>query len=312
VASGRDQAVPRTIGHYSIWRAVNALPANSELTNSENVAIDARGPVYANLTPATDYFWELVGTQSAHGLAGYSFSASTRADSVAGDTGTESFMVLAHDQSDDYVAFMSNIMSGHSVDNLAPTAPLLLTAQRAGSDVQLRWNRVRIADLRDYSVYRATSSGVTPVSINFLTSSDDTLAIDASAPTTALYYIVTAVDVHANPSSPSNEASVGALTGIGSTPPITALTVSQNHPNPFTATTELEVGLPGRADVRVEVFDVAGRRVSAIEVKDVSAGWQKIPFSGRDDQGRPLASGVYFYRLEASGATITKKMVIAH
>jgi hypothetical protein len=207
------------------------------------------------------------------------------------------------------LAFASNVVTGHSVDNLAPLAPFLLTAQRVGADVQLQWNRAVAPDLRDYSVYRATSTGVTPVPINFLTSAEDTLAVDANAPSSALYYIVTAHDVHANQSAPSNEANVEAATGIGNTPVITALTVLQNYPNPFAATTDFAVGLPSNSDVRIDVFDVAGRRVSAIDVKGTK-GWQRIPFAGRDTRGRQLASGVYFYRVQAAGATVTKKMVI--
>jgi hypothetical protein len=63
--------------------------------------------------------------------------------------------------------------------------------------------------------------------------------------------------------------------------------------------------------VTIDVFDVAGRRVRALEVKGAKAGWNRVPFAGRDDRDRPLASGVYFYRVKAAGATITKKMVIA-
>jgi hypothetical protein len=40
-------------------------------------------------------------------------------------------------------------------------------------------------------------------------------------------------------------------------------------------------------------------------------GWQRVRFAGRDERGRPLASGVYFARVSAAGATITRKMVIA-
>jgi len=311
MASGRDQAIPRTIDHYSIWRAVNSIPAASALSDFARVSADATGPTYADLTPAADYYWELVGTQGAHSLPGYSLAAPTRADSVASATGTEQFMVLAHDQTDDYIAFMSNVMSGHSVDNLAPAAPLLLIAQRAGANVLLHWNGVHVPDLRDYSIYRATASGVTPVPINFLSSSDDTVAVDPNAPTSGLYYIVTAYDVHANQSAPSNEAHVGPFTGIGNTPPISDLTVLQNYPNPFASTTDMSIGLPATADVHIDVFDVGGRRVGSLEAEKVAAGWRTFRFSSQDDRGRPLASGVYFYRVEAGGSTVTRKMIIA-
>ncbi len=276
----------------------------------KSVRLDTR-VAYAAAATGSNYYWELVGTEAAQGLAGYSFSASTRADSVVSATGTEYFMVMAHDQSDSYIAFQSNVGSGHSVDNLAPAAPLLLMAQRVGADVQLKWNGVHLRDLRDYSVYRATSSGVTPVPGNFLASNADTVLVDAGAPTTTLYYIVTAYDVHNNQGAPSNEAHVSATTGVGSTPSITALTVLQNHPNPFTGSTELQIGLPATSDVEVEIFDVAGRRVSTLAFKGQPAGWHGVPFSGLDSRGAALASGVYFYRVHAAGQTVTRKMVIA-
>jgi flagellar hook assembly protein FlgD len=149
------------------------------------------------------------------------------------------------------------------------------------------------------------------VPINFLASSDDTLATDANAPTSALYYIVTAYDVHENQSAPSNEASVGALTDVGNTPPITALTVLENMPNPFAGTTTLRVGLPRASNVEIEVFDVAGRRVRDHHTSTLAAGWREITFDARDASGVVLPSGVYFYRVTANGAVVTNKMVIA-
>jgi flagellar hook assembly protein FlgD len=149
------------------------------------------------------------------------------------------------------------------------------------------------------------------VPVNFLSSSTDSLLTDTGAPLTTLYYIVTAYDVHANQSAASNEAFVSGATSVGNTPAITQLTVLQNSPNPFTAATEFQVGLPAPSDVKVEIYDVAGRRVGGMVVRDQAAGWSKIPFTGRNDAGAPLASGVYFYRITANGTTITRKMVIA-
>ena len=61
----------------------------------------------------------------------------------------------------------------------------------------------------------------------------------------------------------------------------------------------------------VEIYDVAGRRVNRFELKGAGAGWKSVPFDGRDANGAPLASGVYFYRVTAAGRTVTNKMVIA-
>lgn len=312
-ASDQDRAMLRTITHYSVWRATDAAamsgasvvdsPAKARATRSGKV-------IYREHAPATDYYWEWVGNQDATFDKGYSFAADTRADSVAGHLSVHQFRVIAH-TSDDFVLFKSLPVFGYSVDNLSPPPPLMLIAQRVGTDVHLKWNRSHAPDLRDYSIYRKTSSGVTAVPINFLASASDTLAVDAGAPASALYYIVTALDVHANQSKPSNEASVTAATGVRGTPPLTELRVLPNHPNPFSSSTELEVGLPSPSDITVQMFDVAGRQVDEFVVRGAAAGWRRIAYDGRVATGAPLASGVYFYRVSAAGRTITRKMVIA-
>ncbi len=103
---------------------------------------------------------------------------------------------------------------------------------------------------------------------------------------------------------------VPSSTGIGDAPAISALTVLQNQPNPFTGATDLRVQLPADADVSIDVYDVAGRRVRSQELVHLGAGWRTIHFDGRGDDGRPLASGVYFYRVTANGTATTRKLVI--
>jgi hypothetical protein len=312
-ASGRDLPTP-TIDFYSVWRATDISPSGPSGSSINTTPLDriTRDTPHGTLAqfPTSSYYWELVGTQTAYRFPSYSFAADTRADSIAGATGTEQFMVSAHAY-DQHIAFQSNVLSGHSVDNLAPPAPLSLTAQRIGDWVYLKWNGVHVPDLGKYSVYRKTSTGVTPVPANFLADDHDTLLTDTTAPTSALYYIVTAIDVHKNQGTKSNEASVAASTGVGNLPPITALTVLQNHPNPFTGETQLQVGLPAREDVRIQIYDVAGKRVRDVTIPNETKGWDTVKLTARDDHGSPLASGVYFYRVHAGSETVTKKMVIA-
>jgi hypothetical protein len=318
-ASGRDVRHYDTITHYSIWRAVDAVPLTSAAASGGSIITDLsaiganfQGPAYREEKSASGapFYWEWIGNQDALYAPGYSFSASTRADSTTQSAATHYFQVVSH-TADPYIFWPSNAVSGHSVDNLAPAAPLLLVAQRIGNYVYLKWNGVHVPDLKDYSVYRKTSAGVTPVPINFLSTSDDTLLTDASAPTSSLYYIVTAYDVHANQSAPSNEAHVSATTGVGNTPPITALTVLDNMPNPFNDKTTLRVGLPRASDVEIDVFDVAGRSVRIEHTAQLAAGWREVAFDAHDAAGHELPSGVYFYRVKAAGETITHKMVIA-
>jgi FlgD Ig-like domain len=103
----------------------------------------------------------------------------------------------------------------------------------------------------------------------------------------------------------------GVLTGVRDTPSLSALELTPNFPNPFVDGTTMDLDLPARADVNVDVFNVAGRRVRHQAAGTLNAGWREIRFDGRDDAGQLLPSGVYFYRVHAAEQTVTEKMVIA-
>ena len=85
------------------------------------------------------------------------------------------------------------------------------------------------------------------------------------------------------------------------------ITLRQNYPNPFTAEngTEIEFDLPEQAQVRLEVFDMLGRRVAVLVDGVVDAGEQSVFL---DTAG--FASGVYIYRLVINGTTLNRKMTV--
>jgi flagellar hook assembly protein FlgD len=59
------------------------------------------------------------------------------------------------------------------------------------------------------------------------------------------------------------------------------------------------------------VFDVRGQRVATLVDRQVPAGRQAVVWTGRDDHGRHVASGTYFYRMVAGGETRTNKMLLS-
>jgi hypothetical protein len=99
-------------------------------------------------------------------------------------------------------------------------------------------------------------------------------------------------------------------TGVGDTPSASVVALASNYPNPFSAGTTIDLSLSSDAMVEIEVFEVTGRIVRTLELGRVSAGSKPMGFDGRDDRGRLLASGVYFYRVRANGTAVTRKMVI--
>ena len=87
-------------------------------------------------------------------------------------------------------------------------------------------------------------------------------------------------------------------------------TLSQNYPNPFNPQTTIAFSIAQRANVYLAVYDVSGALVRTLANEDRPAGAYELKWDGRDDKGRAVASGVYFYKLNAGSFTQTKKMVL--
>jgi hypothetical protein len=81
--------------------------------------------------------------------------------------------------------------------------------------------------------------------------------------------------------------------------------LEQNYPNPFNPSTNIKFALTERKDVRVEVYDRIGRKISTLIDDELSRGFHTVQFDGSG-----FASGVYFYRIVTDQAAITRKMVL--
>lgn len=91
-----------------------------------------------------------------------------------------------------------------------------------------------------------------------------------------------------------------------------SLRLAQNFPNPFNPRTVIRYELPVSASVDLRVFDLAGRLVKTLTSSlRQAAGLHSLVWNGSDDTGRPVPSGIYFYRLRAGDFEVTKRMVIA-
>ena len=85
--------------------------------------------------------------------------------------------------------------------------------------------------------------------------------------------------------------------------------LAQSYPNPFRATTTIQYGLPNAELVKLEVFDVVGRRVAVLVDEEQEQGYHQAIWSASGG-GLELASGVYVYRLRAGSFVATKRMIV--
>jgi len=98
-------------------------------------------------------------------------------------------------------------------------------------------------------------------------------------------------------------------TAVGELAP--AFAIAGNFPNPFNPQTSIQFTLNGTADTRLDVYDISGRKVRTLLNNVLDAGEHTVPFNGRDDAGRELASGTYLAKLSSGDQVTTHKLVLA-
>lgn len=88
------------------------------------------------------------------------------------------------------------------------------------------------------------------------------------------------------------------------------LLVEQNHPNPFNPSTHLSFIITVEQTVRVDIYDLLGRKVRTLADRRFSPGRHTFAWDACDDMGRLVASGTYLYRVTTEKRALTKKMIL--
>ena len=91
--------------------------------------------------------------------------------------------------------------------------------------------------------------------------------------------------------------------------PVTSA-LAQNYPNPFNATTTIAFQLAAPAAIELAIYDAIGQKVRTLITGHLAAGRYRSEWDGRDDAGRTVASGPYFYRLHAGAYLATKHLTL--
>ncbi len=101
------------------------------------------------------------------------------------------------------------------------------------------------------------------------------------------------------------------VSAVGADWPLRPFDLHQNEPNPFSGETSIRFSLESPQEVSLELFDLRGRLVRSFgNGNPRERGEHQIVWDGRDEQGRPLPSGVYFYKLKAGGKEGSRKAIL--
>lgn len=199
-----------------------------------------------------------------------------------------------------------------SLSPMGPTATLVTRFQANPLDdggVRLEWELSSTAGDVAANVYRLSADGIERVRVN-----------DTPVSGTGVHVVVDA----APGGSPTLTYELAEVTGEGervlqrltldrgtTSAPGGAPRVSlgQNAPNPFEATTLIQFDVPRADHVRVAIHDSAGRLVRVLEDADLPAGRYSRLWDGRDDAGRAMPSGLYFYSAESAGQRVVRRAI---
>ena len=91
----------------------------------------------------------------------------------------------------------------------------------------------------------------------------------------------------------------------------TTYELSQNFPNPFNPATTIRYGLPQADRVTLKIYNLLGKEVATLmNDEEKAAGFHAVIWNGRDHTNRPVASGIYIYRIHTETFSKVRKMVL--
>ncbi len=252
--------------------------------------------------------WVLVGSAFATQSDAYEMEVTTEADSSVWGINDAVFLVTAHTTAPS-IWYVSEPDSGHSVDNIAPAVPTnFAVAYNTGSGNSLSWDPSPDADFQYFRVYRSSDPTFVPTPASLAQETVSPSWVDPDNNGAGIYYKVTALDYDGNESDPAEAGTVTAVEGRGIS---RSFALYPNVPNPFNPRTEIAFDVPVNGGaVSLVVYDASGRLVKTLVQGTLPAGRHTAEWDCHDAAERPVASGVYFYRLTARGVDLRKKMVL--
>jgi hypothetical protein len=108
----------------------------------------------------------------------------------------------------------------------------------------------------------------------------------------------------------AKELAVKIVNKIGETNLPKEFSLSQNYPNPFNPQTVIQYALPHDCEVHITIYNILGQKVRTLVNEHQMAGYKRVEWDSKSDQGEEVASGIYFYRIHAGKFEQVKKMAL--
>jgi choice-of-anchor B domain-containing protein len=202
-----------------------------------------------------------------------------------------------------YVSDMENGLFVFSFTEVPSVLIASFEATYTDGHVKLEWQIGSSQDLQGFHIYRSVGTNGDFQRLNemMIPAGAEFVYEDSDVETGQSYrYRLSVLDV-------GNE--FFSQTKTVAIPQPSSLVLFQNVPNPFNPSTTLSYEIPTAATVELTVYDTAGKRVRTLVNGFEEAGPHSVEWDARDDRQQPVAAGVYFARLSASGKTDTKRLV---
>lgn len=159
----------------------------------------------------------------------------------------------------------------------------------------------------EYKVYRKTGPGLSEV---IATVTDpgfsESLSLDGH------YYYLVRPRYAPGEGAPSDTLELVISTTVANDlPPLPGVNaLHPNYPNPFNPSTTISLQIAQAGTVRLGIYNLRGQLVKTLANGSMEAGQHRLVWNGLDEAGRPVASGVYLYRLEGKGFSQSRKMLL--
>ncbi len=102
----------------------------------------------------------------------------------------------------------------------------------------------------------------------------------------------------------------GSVANEDITAPVLRTELGGNYPNPFNPSTTIRYSVAESGPVNIDIYNVKGQLVKQLVKDEKQAGQHSVVFDGTDSSGRPVASGIYFYKMQAGKFNATRRMIL--